>query len=84
MPPPRPADRKCIAEPRMLRKCRAVAAIVALKPRQRRHRQDQGYLIVRSLLDPAVLTPIRNRLEELVRQTVAAWADEPRLRLAWP
>ncbi len=61
----------------MLLKCRAVAAIGALKPRQRRHLQDQGYLVVRSLLDLAVLTPIRNRLEELVRQTVTAWAGPP-------
>lgn len=79
MPPPRLAVRKCVAEPRMVRKRRAVAAIVPLKPRQRRHLQDQGYLVVRSLLDPAVLTPISNRLKELVRQTVAAWADEPSL-----
>jgi Phytanoyl-CoA dioxygenase (PhyH) len=56
-----------------------VAAIAQLKPRQRRHLLDQGYLVVRSLLDEPVLTPIRDRLEQLVRQTVAAWADEPSL-----
>jgi len=33
-----------------------------------------GYLVVRCQLDPAVLARIRGRPEELVRQTVAAWA----------
>jgi ectoine hydroxylase-related dioxygenase (phytanoyl-CoA dioxygenase family) len=50
-----------------------------LNSRQRRFIQDQGYLVVRSLLDQALLTRIRNRLEGLVRQTVAEWADEPSL-----
>jgi ectoine hydroxylase-related dioxygenase (phytanoyl-CoA dioxygenase family) len=57
----------------------AVAARARLTPRQRRFLQDQGYLVVRSLLDPADLARIRVRLDELVRQTVAAWADEPSL-----
>jgi ectoine hydroxylase-related dioxygenase (phytanoyl-CoA dioxygenase family) len=56
-----------------------VAARTRLTPRQRRFLQDQGYLVVRSLLDPGDLARIRGRLEELVRQTVAAWADEPSL-----
>jgi len=56
-----------------------VAARAQLSSRQRRFLQDQGYLVVRSLLDQAVLTRIRDRLQELVRQTVAAWADEPSL-----
>src|SRR5262249_16936101 len=56
-----------------------VAARAQLSSRQRRFLQDQGYLVVRSLLDQAVLTGSRDRLQELVRQTVAAWADEPSL-----
>jgi hypothetical protein len=35
--------------------------------------------VVRSQLDPAVLARIKIRLAELVRQTVAAWADDPSL-----
>jgi ectoine hydroxylase-related dioxygenase (phytanoyl-CoA dioxygenase family) len=56
-----------------------VAVRARLTPRQRRFLQDQGYLVVRSLLDPADLARISGRLEELVRQMVAAWADEPSL-----
>jgi ectoine hydroxylase-related dioxygenase (phytanoyl-CoA dioxygenase family) len=56
-----------------------VAARAQLTARQRRFLQDQGYLVVRSLMDEATLTPIRKRLEDLVRTTVAAWADEPSL-----
>jgi hypothetical protein len=63
----------------MLRKCRAVDAVAQLASRQRRHLQDRGYLVVRSLLDQTVLARIRERLQELVRQTVAAWAEEPSL-----
>ena len=50
-----------------------------LSARQRRFLLGRGYLVVRSQLAPAVLTPIRDWLEELVRQTVAAWADDPSL-----
>ena len=57
----------------------SVAVRARLTARQRRFLQDQGYLVVRSLLDQADLARIRGRLEELVRQTVAAWADEPSL-----
>jgi hypothetical protein len=57
----------------------SVAARARLTPRQRRFLQDQGYLVLRPLLDQADLARIRGRLEELVRQTVAAWADEPSL-----
>jgi ectoine hydroxylase-related dioxygenase (phytanoyl-CoA dioxygenase family) len=56
-----------------------VAAQAQLTARQRRFLQDQGYLVVRSLLDAGDLTRIRDRLQELVRQTVAAWADDPSL-----
>jgi ectoine hydroxylase-related dioxygenase (phytanoyl-CoA dioxygenase family) len=56
-----------------------MAARAHLNARQCRFLQDQGYLVVRSLLDQAVLTRIRDRLEELVRRRVAAWADEPSL-----
>jgi hypothetical protein len=56
-----------------------VAVQAKLSSRQCRFLLDQGYLVVRSPLDPAVLTRIKDRLEELVWQTVAAWADDPRL-----
>jgi ectoine hydroxylase-related dioxygenase (phytanoyl-CoA dioxygenase family) len=56
-----------------------VAARVQLTARQRRFLQDQGYLVVRSLIDEAALSPVRKRLDELVRTTVAAWAREPSL-----
>jgi len=56
-----------------------MAARAQLTSRQRRFLQDQGYLVLRSLLDQAVLARIRNRLDERVRQTVAAWADQPSL-----
>jgi ectoine hydroxylase-related dioxygenase (phytanoyl-CoA dioxygenase family) len=60
----------------------SVAARVQLSARQRRFLQEQGYLVVRSLLDEAALAPIRDRLDRLVRATVAAWADEPSLDTA--
>ena len=50
-----------------------------LTARQRRFLLDQGYLVVSSLLDRAVLARITNRLQGLVRQTIAAWAEEPSL-----
>lgn len=56
-----------------------VAIRAKLSARQRRLLLGRGYLVVRSQLAPAVLTPIRDWLEELVRQTVAAWADDPSL-----
>jgi hypothetical protein len=56
-----------------------VAVQVKLSLRQRRFLLDQGYLVLRSRLDPAVLERIRGRLEQVVRQTVAAWADDPGL-----
>jgi ectoine hydroxylase-related dioxygenase (phytanoyl-CoA dioxygenase family) len=56
-----------------------MAAKARLSARQRWFLGDKGYLVVRSLLDQSVLTSIRDRLEELVRQTVASWADEPSL-----
>lgn len=56
-----------------------MAARAKLTARQRRFLLDQGYLVVRSLLDEAAVAPVRSRLTELVRQTVAAWADDPSL-----
>jgi Phytanoyl-CoA dioxygenase (PhyH) len=50
-----------------------------LTARQRRSLLDQGYLVVSSLLDRAVLARITDRLQGLVRQTIAAWAEEPSL-----
>ena len=50
-----------------------------LTARQRRFLLDQGYLVVGPLLDRAVLARITDRLQGLVRRTVAAWADEPSL-----
>ena len=47
--------------------------------RQRRSLTDDGYVLVRSLLDAGDLARIAARLEERVRQTVAAWAEEPGL-----
>ncbi|MBO0831985.1 MAG: phytanoyl-CoA dioxygenase family protein [Actinobacteria bacterium] len=56
-----------------------MAVQARLTPRQRRFLVDQGYLVVRSQLEPAVLAPIRDRLETVVRNTVAAWAEDPSL-----
>jgi ectoine hydroxylase-related dioxygenase (phytanoyl-CoA dioxygenase family) len=56
-----------------------VAAQAKLSARQREFLLGQGYLVVRSLLDEAAVAPVRRRLTELVRQTVAAWADDPSL-----
>jgi ectoine hydroxylase-related dioxygenase (phytanoyl-CoA dioxygenase family) len=56
-----------------------VAARAQLTARQRRFLVEQGYLVVRALLDETVLATVRGRLEEVVRQRVAAWADEPSL-----
>ena len=48
-----------------------------LSAQQRESLGRDGYLLVPSLLDEAVLGPIAIRLEELVRQTVAAWDADP-------
>jgi ectoine hydroxylase-related dioxygenase (phytanoyl-CoA dioxygenase family) len=56
-----------------------MAARTRLTPRQCQSLRQQGYLVVRSLLDQVVLARVRDRLERLVRQTVAAWADDPSL-----
>jgi len=56
-----------------------VAVQARLSSRQRRFLLDRGYLVVRSQLDQAVLARIGDRLEELLRQTVAAWAGDPSL-----
>src|SRR5260370_14903010 len=40
---------------------------------QRASLKRDGYLLVPSLLDQRVLVRIRHRLDELVRQTIAAW-----------
>jgi hypothetical protein len=50
-----------------------------LTARQRRFLLDQGYLVLGPLLDRSALARITDRLQGLVQQTVAAWADEPSL-----
>jgi ectoine hydroxylase-related dioxygenase (phytanoyl-CoA dioxygenase family) len=47
-----------------------------LGAQQREALERDGYLLVPSVLDETVLGPIASRLEELVRQTVAAWAAD--------
>ena len=54
-----------------------MATPTRLTPQQRRSLQDDGYLLVPSLLDPADLAPIAARLAGHVRQTVASWAEDP-------
>jgi len=56
-----------------------MATPTRLTPRQRRSLTDDGYLLVRSLLAGADLARIAARLADHVRQTVAAWAEEPSL-----
>jgi Phytanoyl-CoA dioxygenase (PhyH) len=56
-----------------------VAVQAKLTSRQRTFLLGQGYLVVRSQLAPAVLGPIKDRLDGLVRETVAAWAEDPSL-----
>ena len=46
--------------------------------------QRGGYLLVPSLLDKRVLARIRHRLEELVRQAIAAWQAGPVQDIAEP
>ena len=48
-----------------------------LTAQQRESLECDGYLLVPSLLDETVLGPIASRLEEHVRQTVAAWDADP-------
>jgi ectoine hydroxylase-related dioxygenase (phytanoyl-CoA dioxygenase family) len=48
-----------------------------LSAQQRESLERDGYLLAPSLLDETVLGPIASRLEELVRQTVAAWDADP-------
>jgi ectoine hydroxylase-related dioxygenase (phytanoyl-CoA dioxygenase family) len=48
-----------------------------LSAQQRESLERDGYLLVSSLLDETILVRIASRLEELVRQTVAAWAADP-------
>jgi hypothetical protein len=65
------------------RECCATVGCVAvqakLTSRQRTFLLGQGYLVVRSQLAPAALGPIKDRLGGLVRETVAAWAEDPSL-----
>lgn len=56
-----------------------MSAQAKLSSRQRGFLLGRGYLVVRSLLDQAVLARIRDRLDGLVRVTVAAWANDPSL-----
>jgi hypothetical protein len=46
--------------------------------------ERDGYLLVPSLLDETVIGQVKSRLEELVRDTVAAWAAGPDADLAEP
>jgi hypothetical protein len=62
-----------------LHNCLSVAVRAKLSLRERAFLLDQGYLVARSQLTPAVLAPITDRLEGLVRQTVASWSEDPRL-----
>jgi ectoine hydroxylase-related dioxygenase (phytanoyl-CoA dioxygenase family) len=48
-----------------------------LSAQQRESLERDGYLLVPRLLDETVLSPIASRLEELVRQAVAAWDADP-------
>jgi hypothetical protein len=48
-----------------------------LSAQQRESLERDGYLLVPSLLDETVLGPITGRLEDLIRQTVAAWDVDP-------
>jgi Phytanoyl-CoA dioxygenase (PhyH) len=50
---------------------------VQLSAKQRRSLEHDGYLLVPPLLDEAVMARMAGRLDELVRQTVAAWAADP-------
>lgn len=56
-----------------------MATPTRLTPPQRQSLKDDGYLLVPSLLDPADLALIADRLAEHVRQTVATWAADPSL-----
>src|SRR5215472_10323250 len=60
---------------RRLGRVRQQAGLLSAQRRQSLERD--GYLLVPSLLDETVLGRIASRLEELVRQTVAAWAADP-------
>jgi phytanoyl-CoA dioxygenase PhyH len=55
-----------------------------LTAQQRGSLEREGYLLVPSLLDETVIGRMRSRLEELVRQTVAAWEAEPSPEIAEP
>jgi len=55
-----------------------MASTTRLTPRQRQSLVDDGYLVVPSLLGSA-LAPIAARLDRHVQQTVANWAEDPRL-----
>jgi hypothetical protein len=67
-----------------LRQERRRAKTLAMSPRagqlsaqQRRSLERDGYLLVPSLLDEAVIARIAGRLSELVHQTVEAWDADP-------
>src|SRR5215469_2832213 len=84
IPRSRPRERRARhARENALPRCDCWASVLSVVPqarlssRQRRFPVDQGYLVVRSQLGPAVLAQVRGRLEGLVRQTAAAWADDP-------
>jgi hypothetical protein len=56
-----------------------VAGPVHLTAGQRSSLAGDGYLLVPSLLGEAAIGRMRSRLDELVRDTVAAWAENPSL-----
>ena len=56
-----------------------MAGPVHLTAGQRSSLAGDGYLLVPSLLGDAAIGRMRSRLEELVRDTVAAWAENPSL-----
>jgi len=62
---------------RARRRLSTVNAGRALTVPERDSLERDGYLLVPSLLDQAVLGRLRSRLDELVHQTVAAWDDDP-------
>lgn len=54
------------------------AGATHLTAEQRRALEHDGYVVIPSLVDEAILGQIAHRLKELVRRTVATWALDPR------
>jgi hypothetical protein len=62
---------------RVQRRLKAVTYRTRFTAQQRQSLECDGYLLARSLLDETVIGRIGTRLQELVRQTVAAWDADP-------